>query len=181
MEMNVRQERPGAAEEACGGCGGGGRRAFLIHSAGVVAAALAGLGISPQRASGMPMEWATPLRGDGNELTLPIPAQDGVTIYKERSLLLARHADAVYAFSLACPHQKAALRWLGPEGRFQCSKHKSRYRPDGVYISGRATRSMDRFPIRQDGRNVVVNLSSPIREDHDRSSWGGAVVWLNQK
>jgi nitrite reductase/ring-hydroxylating ferredoxin subunit len=181
MEMKVFQESRGPGEGGCQGCGAGSRRDFLRQAAGVVAGALMGLGLSPERAHSFPVEWATPLHDTGDELTLAIPAEDGATIYKEHSLILARYASAVYAFSLACPHQRTALKWLDRQGRFQCPKHKSKYRPDGVYISGRATRSMDRFALRRQGSSLVVNLSQLFREDQDRAAWNGAVVWLSQK
>jgi nitrite reductase/ring-hydroxylating ferredoxin subunit len=181
MEMKVIQEAGSPGGEGCEGCAATSRRDFLRQAAGLAAGALAALGLSPEQAGALPVEWATPLHEAGGELTLAVPAQDGATIYKEHSLILARYAGAVYAFSLACPHQRAALRWLGAEGRFQCSKHKSRYRPDGVYISGRATRSMDRFALRRQGDSLVVNTAQLFREDQDRAAWNGAVVWLSQK
>jgi nitrite reductase/ring-hydroxylating ferredoxin subunit len=170
---------PGAGAGGCEGCAGGtSRRAFLRDVAGLAAGALAALGLSPEHARALPVGWATPLHAAGSELTLAIPEGDRVDIYRDNAVILARHAGAVYAFSLACPHQRAALRWREEDGRFQCSKHRSRYRPDGVYISGRATRSMDRFALRREGNNVVVNLSLLLREDRDRGAWAGAVVRL---
>ncbi|HYW09103.1 MAG TPA: Rieske (2Fe-2S) protein [Longimicrobium sp.] len=170
MEMKVIQEPP----SGCEGCGS--RRDFLRDAAGVLAGVLLGLGASAERVQAIPIETATPLHVAGPELTLAVPSADGATVYAAHSLILARYAGAVYAFSLACPHQRAALRWLGPQGRFQCSKHKSRYRPDGVYVSGRATRGMDRFALRRHEGNVVVDLSRRLREDEEREAWSAALV-----
>lgn len=170
--MKVIQE-PG---DGCEGCGS--RRDFLREAAGLLAGALLGLGASSEDAHALPLSSAVPLGVAGQEVTLALPAADGATVYAQHSLILARYAGAVYAFSLACPHQRAALRWMGPQGRFQCTKHKSRYRPDGVYISGRATRSMDRFALRRQQGNVVVDLSARLREDQDRAAWTSAVVRL---
>lgn len=181
MEMKVLQQPGGPGDDGCEGCSGGNRRDFLRQAAGLVAGALVGLGLSPESARAFPVEAATPLHATGSEITLPVPAQDGATIHAEQSLILARYAGAVYAFSLACPHQRTALKWLGKDGRFQCPKHKSKYRPDGVYISGRATRSMDRFAIRREGGRVVVDLSRRLREDQDREAWKTAMVPLNEK
>lgn len=169
------------AEDECGACLAGDRREFLRDAAALVASALVGLGLSPERAHALQLQTVIPLRMAGEEVTYPVPAGDGAVIDKARDLILARQATAVYAFSLACPHQRTALKWLGDQGRFQCPKHQSKYRPDGSYISGRATRSMDRFAIRSDGGNVVVNLSKLSREDRDRAAWSAAVVWLGEK
>ena len=170
MEMKVIQ----GAADACDGCGS--RRDFLRDAAAVLAGVFLGLGASAERAHALPVESAAPLHQAGSELTLALPAADGATVYPDHSMILARYAGAVYAFSLACPHQRAALRWMGAQGRFQCPKHKSRYRPDGVYISGRATRSVDRFALRRQDGNVVVNLSRRLREDEEREAWGAALV-----
>lgn len=179
---NQRSERePQESGSPCDGCTVSGRRTFLLQSAGLVAAAMAELALSPGRALALPIQPGGPSAWDGDELVLPVPPQDGATIYREHGLILARSAGAVFAFSQACPHQKAALRWLGDQGRFQCSKHKSKYRPDGVYISGRATRSMDRFPLRLQDDRVRIDLSRPLREDRDREAWLGAVAWLDRK
>jgi Rieske Fe-S protein len=87
----------------------------------------------------------------------------------------------VIAFSLACPHQNTALRWDAGNRRFQCPKHKSRYKPDGVFIEGRATRGMDRFAVRRDGDTIVVNLDALYREDENAAQWAAAFVMLSEK
>ena len=178
MEKKVLEGSGPAGGDGCEGCAAGSRRDFLRQAAGVLAGALVGMGLSPELADALPVESAAPLLAAGDELTLAIPARDGATVYKEHGLIVARFAGAVYAFSLACPHQRAALRWLDGQGRFQCSKHKSRYRPDGVFISGRATRGMDRYALRRQGGSLVVDLSRLFREDQDRAAWSGAVVPL---
>ena len=71
------------------------------------------------------------------------PAADGVASTGRRRTV------GVYAFALACPHENAAVKWVAKEQRFQCTRHDSRYTPEGQYTSGRATRNLDRFPIRR--------------------------------
>lgn len=114
----------------------------------------------------------------GNEITYPVPATDGAVIDKANQLILARYQRKVYAFNLSCPHQNTALRWYPEDGQFQCPKHHSRYRPDGVFISGRATRSMDRLGIRRDGATVIVDVNEFYREDKNPAEWAAAVVTL---
>ena len=53
-------------------------------------------------------------------------------------------------------------------------KHDSRYQPDGVYTSGRATRNMDRFPIRKDGNTIVIDLDRVFHSDADKDAWAAA-------
>ena len=91
-------------------------------------------------------------------------------------MILVRFAGFVYAFALSCPHENYALKWLPKDGRFQCTKHQSEYTPAGVFTTGRATRNMDRFAIRKDGGQVVVNLAKWFRSDADAAGWAAAAV-----
>jgi Rieske Fe-S protein len=110
------------------------------------------------------------------EKRYPVPTSDGATIDRDAQVVLVRYQNHVVALALACPHQNAAVKWLPNDGRFQCSKHDSRYTPDGVHTAGRATRNMDRFPITRDGASVVVDVSRVFRSDQDAGGWAGAAV-----
>ena len=137
---------------------------------------MAALAATPREAAALPMSLAEALRKLGDELTYPIPTADGATIDKDNEVILVRWQGELYAFALSCPHQNTALRWQEGDGRFQCPKHKSKYQPDGTFISGRATRNMDRFAIRKDGKNVVVNVGKVYASDKQRAEWTGARV-----
>ncbi len=115
----------------------------------------------------------------GQRVNYPIPAADSVAIDADNQVILVRWDGKVYAFNLSCPHQNTALRWQEDEKRFQCPKHKSRYEPNGTFISGRATRGMDRLAIRREGAGVVVDLDTMYKQDEDRAGWEGAVVTLS--
>lgn len=110
----------------------------------------------------------------------PFPAADGVSIDKGESVIIARFGNRVWAFSLACPHQNTAIRWDAGAGRFQCPKHKSRYRPDGTFIEGRATRGLDRFALRRDGDQLLVNLDALYREDKEAAQWTTAFITVEK-
>lgn len=176
MKNRETHEHP-PAEHDCGGCVLSDRRTFLSQTAAMVVGALVGLGMSTERALALPLGvvTGTPL-GPGADTAYPIPAADGATIDRDNDVILARYQGRVFAFGLACPHQNTALRWLGNEGRFQCPKHKSKYAPDGTFLSGRATRSMDRYAVRKDGTNVVVNLGTLYEQDKQPAEWDAAVV-----
>ena len=65
--------------------------------------------------------------------------------------------------------------WEAKDGQFECPKHHSKYRPDGTFIEGRATRGLDRFSVRMDGNNVIVNLDKLFEEKKD-AGWDAAYV-----
>lgn len=152
------------------------RRQFLIQVTLAVGAAMAALSATPREAVALPIRIGRALRLDGDEITYPVPAADGATIDKENEVILVRWKGEVYAFNLSCPHQNTALRWLADDGRFQCPKHKSKYQPDGTFISGKATRNMDRFGIRKSGKNVIVNVAQFYKSDKEQANWNSAHV-----
>lgn len=151
------------------------RRAFLKSSAGCLGGAFALCALLPDSLNGLPVVFAEGLER-GAERAFPLPTADSVTIDQKAGLILARAENKVHAFSLACPHERAAVKWVPKDNRFSCTKHDSKYRPDGTYISGRATRGLDRFPIRREGDNVLVNLDLVFRLDKDPAGWQKAEI-----
>ena len=172
--MTAGRDRP----SACPGCPIVDRRAFVENVTVLVGSVVATLGLSPAEARAVSVRFGGALWSRDEEHAYPIPAGDGATIDKENQIILVRFTEKVYAFNLSCPHQNTALHWLAEEGRFQCPKHKSRYQPDGVFISGRATRNMDRFAVRRDGDTIVVDVDKMFRSDRNAAEWEAAVVMV---
>jgi nitrite reductase/ring-hydroxylating ferredoxin subunit len=174
-QLTVLSER---SPENCEGCTRTSRRGFLGQiSTAALAAALA----SELAGSGVEALPVTELAGagaGGDERTYPLPAADGVTIDRDAQVILVRHQNRVYAFSLACPHENTALRWRQQDVRFQCPRHGSKYQPDGTFISGRATRNMDRFAVRGAGDTIVVDLNQWFRSDQQPAEWKAAAIEL---
>ena len=163
---------------SCAGCIATGRRGFLLDALRGSAVMFAALGLSSASADAMPLRFVTALASNASDKSYAIPAADGVQIDKENEVILSRVGRHVFAFMLACPHQNTALRWEAGDNRFQCPKHKSRYTPEGVFIEGRATRSMDRYAVRLAGSAIVVDIDKVIQEDMDKALWQQAVVTL---
>jgi nitrite reductase/ring-hydroxylating ferredoxin subunit len=101
-----------------------------------------------------------------------------VNIDRDAQVILVRASGKVFAFALSCPHQNAAVKWVAKDRRFQCTKHDSRYQPDGAYTEGHATRNLDRFPIRREADAVIVSLDAVFRSDQNRAGWDAAAVTL---
>lgn len=164
---------------ACPVADGVHRRDFLRDACARALAALGALALLPADGAALPLRFIT---GSGSRMakTYPIPTADGVSIDKKESVIIARYQDRAYCFSLACPHQNTALRWEERNNRFQCPKHRSRYQPDGVFIEGRATRSMDRFAVSREAQSaeMVVNLNAMYRQDHHPKEWASAFIPL---
>lgn len=154
------------------------RRMFLQQVAGATIGALVMIGIPPGIAAAVTPTSVRALRRIGSNPTYPIPKVDGVQIDKENQVIVVRWEDRLYAFNLSCPHQNTALRWNSADAEFQCPRHHSKYRPDGAFISGRATRGMDRFSVRRTGNELVVDIAVMHQDDQDHAGWVGAVVAL---
>ena len=153
----------------------GSTRREFVQTAGCFMMALAALGLGSGEAAALPVGVTSGSQA-GSELRYPIPAADSVNIDHEEATIVARYQGRVYVFNLSCPHQNAAVKWLPLDGRFQCTKHDSKYRPDGVYMSGRATRNMDRFAVRRDNQSVVANLDHLYQSDKNPAEWAAATI-----
>lgn|SRR5512143_2393799 len=171
-------EAPTNTHEDCGTCpiaGASSRRDFLRDAALGVAGVLATLGLA-QSAAALPVSMINALARGAKGISYAIPAADGVQIDKDNEVILVRWQNTVYAFNLSCPHQNTALRWNDAAKEFQCPKHKSKYTPSGDFISGRATRGMDRFAIQKSGAGVVVDVDQMYQEDENGAQWKAAFV-----
>lgn len=166
---------PSRLEASCGGCTASRRRVLGRVSAALVAA-LVGVPLAEGTSAWLPVLETAGGPATPNERTYPIPATDGVTIDRQAQVVVVRFQQKVYAFNLACPHENTALRWRAAEGRFQCPRHESKYEPDGRFVSGRATRHMDRLGVRHSGDQLVVDLNRFLRSDQQPEEWAAAVV-----
>lgn len=165
---------PEQAFPPCFASGDESRRDFLKTS-GCFAVTLALLGFGSEAAAALPVFEIEGADQDG-EKRYPIPSSDSVNIDRNASLIVARYQGHVFVFSLACPHENAPVKWLPADARFQCTKHDSRYDPNGVHIAGRATRNLDRYVIRRESDSVVVDLHKWVRSDQDPTGWAAAAI-----
>jgi Rieske Fe-S protein len=173
----VRADGSRGSGAACDGCAGAHtRRQALGRLSAAALAAMAGVALRPETAAAVPVVGITGTSSGPAERTYPLPAADGVAIDRDAQVILVRFQERVYAFNLACPHESTALRWKERDGDFQCPRHHSRYQPDGTFISGRATRNMDRFAVKRAGDSLVVDLSRLFRSDQQPQDWAAASV-----
>jgi nitrite reductase/ring-hydroxylating ferredoxin subunit len=171
MADSLDSATPDPTGSACLACEA--RRGFLRDGAGF----LAGLAGLTTLAPLVPLHALAP-RATGGSVRYAIPAASGVSIDRKHEVIVCRAGNEVYAFALACPHQSTELRAMRDAQGFQCPRHKSRYKPDGTFISGRATRNMDRLPITRDGDAIVVDPDVAIRSDKEPARWAEARVTL---
>jgi nitrite reductase/ring-hydroxylating ferredoxin subunit len=154
------------------------RRAFLRTLVLIAGGALAALGATPSEAAAVSLGRIRGRDDGGGPLVYRLPGTEGVEVDRENEVIIARHRSTVSAFALSCPHQRSMLKWLAADGRFQCTKHKSKYGPDGAYQSGRATRNMDRHPVTLREGALLVDRNVLLQSDEDPAAWAAAIVRL---
>ncbi len=163
-------DREGASP--CGSSCAVGRRLFL-RDALTAAAMLAGVSaLGPMR------ELSAMAPRSARGVKYAIPAADGVSIDAKNEVILARSNGLLFAFALSCPHQNTALRALPGTKGFQCPRHKSRYKPDGTFIDGKATRNMDRLLITREGDSALVDPDTYFQSDEQPDKWIAAQIKL---
>ncbi|MCX6538820.1 MAG: Rieske 2Fe-2S domain-containing protein [Acidobacteria bacterium] len=165
-----------SASHGCDPCGCLNPRRDFIRQVAVLAAGLVAGSCGFAAAAELPIAFGGSLGRAGDEISYPIPANDGVTIDRDNAVIIVRSQGKVMAFNLSCPHQNAAVRWRQADLRFECSKHDSVYTPDGTYVGGRATRNMDRFAIKRSGSSIIVNVAQMIQSDEQKAAWDAATV-----
>jgi len=162
------------ADTDCDGCPLIPERREFLRGAAAFALAAISLGLPIRSVSAKVLSSAA---GGRAVLSYPLPAADGVDIDHDNEVILVRDKNEVFAFNLGCPHQNVALRWNDVDKRFQCPKHHSQYQPDGEFITGRATRNMDRLAIKRDAANtIIVDPDTLYKSDEDAAQWQAAVV-----
>jgi Rieske Fe-S protein len=172
----MRQRERGGA---CAGCSEAtSRRRALGQMSAAMLAAMAGVELWPETAAAVPVIEAAGAQTGPSEHSYPLPAADGVTIDRDTQVIVVRFQQQAYVFNLACPHENTALRWRQQDGRFQCPRHESKYKPDGTFVEGRATRNMDRFALKRAGDSLVVDLNRLFRSDQQAQDWAAATVKL---
>lgn len=158
------------------------RRAFLRDAAAVAAAAVAAVSIvKPGMAFAQTVAEIEPKgtpAAAGPERSYSIPPTDSVSVDPANEVILARWENRVYAFSMRCPHKGALLEWRQSEERVFCPRHEARFLADGSHFSGRSTRDLDRYRIRRNADEIVVDLGELCRRDIDPDAWTQAVVAL---
>lgn len=129
----------------------------------------------------MTLESVTPQRVSGATRSYAVPRADGAQIDHEAQLIVVRWQGMAYVFDLSCPHQHTALRWDDKLRHFKCPKHHSEYQPSGAFIKGRATRGMDRYPVKLEQDQLVVDTERRIRQDQEPAAWEAAQLFIGEK
>jgi nitrite reductase/ring-hydroxylating ferredoxin subunit len=152
------------------------RRRFLRDVGMTVAASLVASGFRPSAAFAALVHEVKPLRIAGSRRSYSLPAADIVMLDSDNDVIITRYRGKVYAFSRRCPHKGARLVWHEDESRIFCPKHKARFMSNGDHASGRRSRNLDRYGLRIQRDEIVVDTDTVYREDENQEAWASAFV-----
>jgi cytochrome b6-f complex iron-sulfur subunit len=85
-----------------------------------------------------------------------------VKYFQDGRFYVASADGALVALYQKCPHLGCKVPFCESSGRFECPCHGSIYNIRGEYIQGPAPRGMDRFPLKIDGDQVLVDTASVV-------------------
>jgi nitrite reductase/ring-hydroxylating ferredoxin subunit len=140
-------------------------------------AGIAGAGLLADPALAQSIETIAPTKSQGRALTYTLPAKDAALIDADNGVIVARLKNAVYAFSISCPHRSLTrLEWLPDSREFRCPKHDAHFQSDGELIDGRPDRAMDRYGLRRAGQSIIVDTAAVFQQDTAHDAWSRAVV-----
>lgn len=163
--------------KACGDCPiATDRRRFLRDAGLTVIATLVASGLNPSSLLAGMIAETRPVRSSGSLRSYSVPATDAVLIDVDNDVIIARSRGRIYAFSRRCPHKGTRLEWREDESRIFCPKHKARFDAAGTHVSGRHTRNLNRYALRVQGREIIVDTETMYRQDLDAKAWASAVV-----
>lgn len=152
------------------------RRRFLRDVGMTVAATLVATGLRPRGAFAALVSDVRPTRSNGAFRSYSVPVANAVIVDTDNDVIITRYRNKVYAFSRRCPHKGARLVWHEDESRIFCPKHKARFISNGDHASGRRSRNLDRYGLRLQGREIVVDTDTLYRQDENPNAWASAVI-----
>lgn len=94
-------------------------------------------------------------------VTVRFPSEDLADHAYREGVYLIRSEAGYQALSARCTHLCCIVGWDAARNRFVCPCHRSEYDAHGHRLSGRATRDLDRLPVRElpdGGLEVQIRL-----------------------
>jgi nitrite reductase/ring-hydroxylating ferredoxin subunit len=78
------------------------------------------------------------------------------------------------ALSRSCTHSRCPVSWRENEGDFFCRCHKSRFDAQGNVLQGPAKRALPNYPVREEGSELVLDLSGVQPTDFEKAKGGSS-------
>jgi len=101
----------------------------------------------------------------GGEIRVGDPTdfpEGSVRYFPQGKLYIASFDGKLSALFQKCPHLGCKVPFCETSGQFECPCHGSVYNIKGEYLDGPAPRGMDRFPIRIENDQVIVDTGTLV-------------------
>lgn len=89
------------------------------------------------------------------------------TYFPEGRLYVVNAKEHYFALSQKCPHLGCKIPFCESSGNFECPCHGSFFDIAGEYIRGPSPRGMDRYEMKLEGNNLVVD-TGVLKDGPDR-------------
>lgn len=83
--------------------------------------------------------------------------------FKDQGTWIVRYQGIIYALSTTCTHLGCTPNWLGD--KFKCPCHGSGFKITGVNFEGPAPRPLERWAIREEEGQLVVDKSKKFQKE----------------
>jgi cytochrome b6-f complex iron-sulfur subunit len=80
-----------------------------------------------------------------------------------------KNEPIIYALSTICTHLGCNPNWLEGDRKFKCPCHGSGFQISGINFEGPAPRPLERFAIKRDGDQIIVDKSRKFQ--YERGEW----------
>jgi Rieske Fe-S protein len=139
------------------------RRVLALMGAGATTIAVGGgLSVLLQACSGPPV--TVQLAVDpvslvpGAPVEVPFTMTSGGQTVEGSTWLVIEASGELVAFDPRCTHALCQYAWSGDAYRFKCGCHDGQFALDGTVLSGPPPRPLDRFPVRQAGGTIEIDV-----------------------
>jgi len=134
------------------------KRRIFIEKAGK-AAVLAGLGLSITACSEDDPE---PNLSETLEIDLGISPFSELSepgnwlLHPDQNIILVNVEGEIRAFTSVCTHSQCSRNWVFGSTEATCTCHGSKFDQQGQVVQGPASRSLQQFPVDQDGDIISI-------------------------
>ncbi len=99
--------------------------------------------------------------------------------FKPQGIWLYRSEGRLAAISIICTHLGCIPNWLANDRKFKCPCHGSGFTPPGINFEGPAPRPLERFAIRvQDGQIIVDRSRKFLATNSSQTAWEDADAYI---
>jgi len=99
----------------------------------------------------------------GTPQEVPFTLVTGGSSITSATWLVKKASGDLVAFDPRCTHGLCHYMWSEDAARFKCGCHEGQFALDGTVLAGPPPRALDRFPVRQVGSTIEIDVPSSFQ------------------